>query len=123
MTKNFIELLSLYTSSNFEKKYHNTYFSDCIRKDVFSEKIRKHSVKGINKMSYEYILNLNVDLVTDLFELFLNTTDSISDNVAYQMIRSFYVDPDSAAVKELGGVKCTADGLLSLNRIYKHILY
>lgn len=121
MNKLFIAPSTLYATSTFEEKYRNTYFSDCIHKDIFDENLRKHSIPGIGKMSYEDILNLNIEVMSDFIHLFLNTTDLISDELAFQMIRSFYIDPDSAAVRELGGIKCTADGLLSLNRIQKHI--
>lgn len=46
-------------------------------------------------------------------------------NEAWKLFYEFYKDPDGYAINEKGlrtraGIECTVDGLLSVNRIYKH---
>jgi hypothetical protein len=41
-------------------------------------------------------------------------------DLAWKMLYSFYLDPDSASTKNYGNILCTSDGLLSIKRIYRH---
>lgn len=115
-----------YRSSRFYEKYGDTYYSDCIEKKVlFVDEAKTGKVKGlprITKMSYEDIYRKNIKVIHDFFELYLNDMDDSDrdEEQAYQMIRSFYIDPDGAKVKEAGGITCTADGLISVKRLYFH---
>lgn len=57
----------------------------------------------------------------DFLNLFVKSARQwgVDDNELFRrMIHAFYVDPDGFDIKSIGGVDCSADGLLSLRRIY-----
>ena len=66
------EVLSLYKSSSFYKKYKDTYFSDIILRDALKCKNSIHRYYGLNKMSYEDVHRLSTDVLRDLFNKFAN---------------------------------------------------
>lgn len=111
--------MNTYLESEFYKKYQGTYYSDSILKDVFGQKLRKHGLRNISQMSYEDIYRLNMQVIHDFMELYWN---QYHDNPkrAFEMIYSFYIDPDNAATNKIGDVICSADGLISLKRLFAH---
>jgi hypothetical protein len=113
------EVISLYKSSSFYKKYKDTYFSDIILRDALECNNSIHRYYGISKMSYEDVHRLSSDVLRDLFNKFAKEVDFNYIELFWKMIYSFYIDPDSNGLRELNGVQCTADGLFSIRRIYK----
>lgn len=113
------EVISLYKSSSFYKKYRDTYFSDIILRDALKCKNSIHRYYGLNKMSYEDVHRLSTDVLRDLFNKFAKEVDFNDKELFWKMIYSFYIDPDSNGLKELNGIQCTADGLFSIRRIYR----
>ncbi len=111
--------MNTYLESEFYKKYQGTYYSDSILKDVFGQKLRKHGLRNISQMSYVDIYRLNVQAIHDFMELYWNQHHD-NPKHAFEMIYSFYIDPDNAATKNIGGVICSADGLISLKRLFAH---
>lgn len=111
--------MNTYLESEFFKKYQGTYYSDSILKDVFGQKLRKHRLNNISQMSYEDIYQLNVQAIQDFMELYWNQHHDNAKQ-AFEMIYSFYIDPDGAATKKIGDVICSADGLISLKRLFAH---
>lgn len=110
-----------YLKSQFYEKYHDSYYSDSILKDVFAQSLRKHSVRNIMAMSYNEVYENNVNVMKDFLDLFWNNTSIKDDVQGFQMIKSFYIDPDSAAHNnEWKEAACTADALISLKRLYVH---
>lgn len=112
-------ILDGYQNSKFFAKYKNTYYSDIILREVFNCEVKLNRLYGLKTKTYEEIHQKNVELMKDLFELFLKDNPAIDSDIFWKMIYSFYIDPDSNAIKQLGNVKCTADGLLSIKRIYR----
>ena len=104
------EVLSLYKSSSFYKKYKDTYFSDIILRDALKCKNSIHRYYGLSKMSYEDVHRLSTDVLRDLFNKFAKEVDFNDIELFWKMIYSFYIDPDSNGLKELNGIQCTADG-------------
>ena len=51
------EVISLYKSSSFYKKYRDTYFSDIILRDALKCKISIHRYYGLNKMSMKMCID------------------------------------------------------------------
>lgn len=109
-----------YLKSQFYEKYHASYYSDSILKVVFAQPLRKHSLRNITAMSYKEIYENNVHVMKDFLDLFWNGTSIEDDMQGFQMIKSFYIDPDFAAIKKAGDITCTADALISLKRLYAH---
>ena len=113
------EVISLYKSSSFYKKYRDTYFSDKILKKALKCEITVHKYYGLSKMSYEDVHRLSTDVLRDLLNGFAKEVDFNNIELFWKMIRAFYIDPDSKGLRELNGIHCTADGLFSICRIYK----
>lgn len=114
-----IKELEKYQNSQFYAKYMNTYFSDIILREVFKCEVKLHRLYGLNKKTYEEIHQKNVELMRELLESFSKSSQTIEPEIFWKMVYAFYIDPDSNAIKELGNIKCTADGLLSIKRIYR----
>ena len=112
-------ILEKYQNSEFYIKYKGTYFSDVILRDVFKCDVKLNRLYGLNKKTYEEIHQLNVELMRDFLNLFSNSVQVKDLEILWKMIYAFYLDPDSNGIKELKNVKCTADGLLSIKRIYR----
>lgn len=108
-----------YLASSFFRKYQGTYFSDSILKDVFGQKLRRHSAGHISQMSYEDIYQLDVQLIQDLLTLY-EQDYHWEEKQVFDMLYSSYLDPDGAAVREFGDVPCSADGLISIKRLFIH---
>jgi hypothetical protein len=113
------EVISLYKSSSFYKKYKDTYFSDIILRDALKCKITIHRYYGLSKMSYEDVHRLSTDVLRDLLNGFAKEVDFNDIELFWKMIHAFYIDLDSKGLRELNGIQCTADGLFSICRIYK----
>lgn len=118
MEINVKRILEEYKESEFYLEYK--YHSDCILKEVFGERLRKRGIRNINNMGYRDIYNLNVNVMNDFFKLYYDKAIHRDDYMAKKMIQSFYIDPDSASKMEMGNVLCTADGLISLNRLFAY---
>ena len=112
--------METYKKSSFYEKYHDTYYSDCILKRVFGQSLRIHPLKKISDMSYHEVYENNIHIMNDFMNLFWNEMSPKDEKKAFKMIKSFYIDPDDMAIKTIDNVKCTADGLISLNRLYAH---
>lgn len=112
-----------YEKSLFFDKYKDTYHSDCILKDVFAQSLRKHRL-NISSKSYENVHAKNIEVMEDFLNLYWNEITHKDDKLAFQMLYSIYIDPDPypyyAEVKTIKGIECTADGLISLKRLYAH---
>lgn len=115
-----MEFAELYEQSDFFEKYKGTYFSDCIVKDILGEKIRKRPLRNFSKLSYEEIYALNLKVMTDLLEFSNIEKFSLNKEDTWMLLKSIYLDPDGASVKHYYGVECTADGLLSIRRIFSY---
>lgn len=68
---------------------------------------------------YDDIFDVNVKLMNMILKEYGN------NEKAWRILYEFYIDPDSYPIengkyKMVGDVKCTADGLLSINRIKQH---
>lgn len=124
------DVFSLYMSSEFEEKYRGKYESDCILKEIFNHSIRKRPFRKPknphpHETMYEYIISRNAEVMTDFIELFLNEANAngnaVSDVLAFRMTCSFYIDPDPYSIKMFDDIACTADGLISINRIHRRL--
>ena len=71
-------------------------------------------------MSYEEIYIENIRVMREFLELYWNKSAQKDPQKAFQMLYSIYRDPDCAEVKTIHGIECTADGLISLRRLYHH---
>lgn len=103
-----------FINSYFYKKYKDSYFSDSILKDVFGERLYK---KRFHAKVYEDVFNKNIEVIRDLL-LYVNSSSLLDDKTKYLMLKSVYIDPDCYSKKEVNGVICTADGLISISRLY-----
>ena len=112
-----------YKNSSFYGEHENKYHSDCILKDVFAQPLRKHRL-GIPSKSYENVYAENIRVMKDFLNLYWNEITHKNDKLAFQMLYSFYIDPDpypyDGEVKKIKDIECTADGLISLKRLYLH---
>ena len=76
-----------------------------------------HRLYGIKE--YKQAHQFNVNVMTDLLNLFSRTTKVDDEKVVYNMVNAFYLDPDGFEIRKIGGIDCSADGLLSIKRIYR----
>lgn len=80
--------------------------------------------KKTKEDSYDEIYNYNIQIINDFFTLYYdknkNKDISIDDNTVRSIILSMYIDPDSSSIKERNGIKCSADGLISIKRLYSY---
>lgn len=110
-----------YKNSPFYDKYSDSdrykYISDIILRNVFKDEIELHRLNGLK--TYSDVHRLNVDVLRDLLNLFANSMNIKDEEILWNMIYAFYIDPDSCEVKNMEGVDCSADGLLSIKRIYR----
>lgn len=111
-------VLDLFKSSSFYLKYKDTYFSDIILRKALKCNTSLHRYYGLNKMSYEEVHKLCSDILRDLIAGFAKEVNFRDEKLFLNMIFAFYIDPDSHSVREVNGIKCTADALLSIRRIY-----
>lgn len=109
-----MDILEEYLKSDFYKKYSNTYYSDSILKDVFGRAITKHRV---SLKSYKDVYEKNIEVMQDFIE-YANEAQSVDEYSKWLMLYSFYIDPDGKSIKYAQEVACSADGLVSLRRIY-----
>lgn len=110
-------LITEYKASPFYDKYKDSYISDIILRDVFNCELKLHRLYGLK--TYSDVHRLNVDVMRDLINLFANPMQVVDKEIFWNMIYAFYIDPDSYEIKEMGGVGCSADGLLSIKRIFR----
>lgn len=113
------DVVKLFKSSTFYKKYKDKYFSDIILRDALKCEISLHRYCGLKKMSYEEVHKLCSSILRDLFEGFALESNFQDKELFWNMIYAFYIDPDANGVRELKGIQCTADGLFSIRRIYR----
>lgn len=111
------QILGLYKKSAFYEKYKGTYVSDKILKEVFGENIRVHRADGLK--TYAQVHQFNVDVMKDLLHLFMLDSGFNDEAWIWHMIYAFYLDPDGYWNESIADVPCSADGLLSIRRIYK----
>jgi len=111
--------LETYLNSSFYKKYQATYHSDRILKYVFSQQIYIHKYKS-SSLSYHDVYLLNLKVLNDFYYLYYKENNIDNEKMAKLMIHSFYIDPDSKAIKNYNDIECTADALISINRIMYH---
>lgn len=110
-------VLELYKESRFYEKYKDSYVSDKILKEAFGVELRLHRMYGLK--TYSQVHQYNVDVMNDLINLFSTRTGINNKELLWSMIHAFYLDPDGYAIESIGGVPCSADGLLSIKRIYR----
>lgn len=108
------KVLDLYKKSGFYKENRDTYHSDKILNDVFKCGIRVHKFYGIGKKTYEEIHQTDTAFMRDLICEFAN---KVNKDIIREMILACYIDPDCRAIKNIGDIQCSADGLLSIKRI------
>ncbi|MDD6489947.1 MAG: hypothetical protein PUG48_09065 [Clostridia bacterium] len=111
----FATILKEYKSSDFYKKYQNQYFSDSILKEVFGVELTKHRFYTKN---YDFVYNKNVEVMSDFINGYAEKAKCVDDHIKWLMLYSIYLDPDNSSIVSHGGIECTADGLLSLTRMY-----
>ena len=109
-----------FVNSKFYKKYGKCYEVDSILKDIFGCQIRKKGIPGIGKMTYQEIYKRNLVVISDFIDLYLVGNRKITKKLAWRMLHSIYVDPDTAAVQMLHDVRCIADGIISIKRIFSY---
>lgn len=111
------KMLVVYKESLFYEKYKESYVSDKILKKVFGGDFKIHRMYGLK--TYSQVHQFNVDVMKDLLCLFAINSRVDDPELLWNMIHAFYVDPDGYAIKLIGDVQCSADGLLSIKRIYR----
>ena len=111
------ELLEKYKASEFYVKYKDSYVSDVILRKVFNENIKLHRLYKLK--TYSDVHQFNVSVMGDLKNSFADSAQIKDNDILWEMICAFYLDPDSQAIKKLKGIDCSADGLLSIKRIYQ----
>lgn len=111
--------INQYKESDFYAKYKKEYFSYIILRDVFKSD-ELHGRYGLNGLkSYGDVYQMNIDVMKDLKNLLADKFDEEDKSIFWHMIYAFYVDPDSYAIRVFRGIECSADGLLSIKRIYR----
>lgn len=113
------DILELYMNSKFYEKNKYTYHSDKILRNVFKREVKLNRFVGSSKMTYEEIHQIETDLMRNLICEFENKAEIKDKSIIYEMIHAFYVDPDGKGTKPMGNVLCSADGLFSVNRIFR----
>lgn len=108
-------VLQIYQESPFYNEYKDTYISDKILREVFGCELKLHRLYGVK--TYEQAHQLNTKVMLDILNLFSKPSNINDDNILWDMIYAFYLDPDGYDVRTIGGVSCSADGLLSIKRI------
>lgn len=118
VASSYAEVYKQFKESGFYEKYKDSYFADCILKRVFGEDINITGYPLQNK-TYEDVYNKMVQVMGDFFELYYE--QALRDEYrAWLMIYSFYIDPDFSSIKKNQDIECTADGILSLKRIFSY---
>ena len=105
-----------FLTSKFYQKHINEYFVDKIIKNVYGKEIKIHKLYGIN--SYSDIHRCNTEILKDLNDLFIKPKNITDNNFIWKLIHSVYIDPDPYSTKDHNGIICTADGLISIKRIF-----
>ena len=107
--------LELYKQSRFYEKYKETQVSDKILKEVFDVKLSSHRLFGLR--TYSQVHKHNVEVMNDFINLFSKGSGINDEDLLRRMIDAVYLDPDGYAIKLIGEISCSADGLLSIKRI------
>ncbi len=114
-----LHLLEDYKNSEFYGKYKNKYYSDCILKEVFRGINKKHRLYMKNK-TYSKIYEMNIQIMSDFLSLYYEKAKYQDNYMAWLMLYSIYIDPDPKGTRIFDKILCTADGLLSLKRIFSY---
>lgn len=116
------DIFEKFKSSEFYRKYEkeNPYVIDRIMREVFGD--RKRDVARplkIKEKTYLSYVEYNAAVMGDFLNLFVKQENYIHPGLIKAMVQAFYIDPDGAAVRHHGDEKidCTADGLISINRL------
>ena len=72
------QILKQYLESTFYEKYKETYVSDKILREFFEEELKLHRLYGIKE--YKQAHQFNVNVMTDLLNLFSRTTKVDDEN-------------------------------------------
>ena len=110
-----MNILDEYLKSDFYKKYSDTYYSNSILNDVFGKEITKHKIR---LASYKDVYEKNIEVMQD-FIVYAKESQCLDEYSKWLMLNSIYIDPDGRSIKYVKEIDCSADGLLSLLRIYK----
>lgn len=70
--------------------------------------------------TYEDIHKRNIEMMKAVLALLAEGDNAKYEGIFWSILYDLYEDPDSYAARELGAVKCFADGLLSIKRIYRN---
>ena len=70
-------------------------------------------------LTYKDIYEFNIELMKEALQ------KHSSKNEAWELFKTYYIDPDrypldTNGFKSRNGVECTADAIISINRIYRH---
>ena len=76
------QILKQYLESTFYEKYKETYVSDKILREFFEEELKLHRLYGIKE--YKQAHQFNVNVMTDLLNLFSRTTKVDDEKVVYK---------------------------------------
>lgn len=60
-----------------------------------------------------------LEVMNDFISEYANTTKEIDEYTKWLMLYNIYLDPDDKSILKRNNIICTADGLLSIRRIYK----
>lgn len=109
-------LTTEYKASPLYDKYKDSYISDILR-DAFDRKQKLDHLYGLK--TYSDVHRKNVEIMRELINLFANSMQVIDKEILWDILYDFYEDPDGYKIKKMEGVDCSADGLLSIKRIYR----
>ncbi len=112
-------ILQEYLESKFYADYKDTYFSDSIIRYIIQKEIKRHQFRATGKNQYNYIYEKMLRVMEDYIRDYAAHAKLVDDRTKWEILYSMYVDPDPKSIKEINGVKCTADGLLSIRRIHQ----
>ena len=115
------KILKEYMQSEFYKKYKDTYFSDSIIIDIIGKKFRKHNFVNRSRDRYNFAYEKMVEIIQSFIEDYAEQATYADNSMKWKMLYAMYIDPDSYSVREHGGITCTADGLLSIRRMYYNL--
>lgn len=105
----------VFQKTDFYKKYQNDYVGKKILKDYYNKSV-PNDVYPRNRDSYEKVYHWNLQVLRDI--LTLKSISDVNDEDLWSMAFAVYKDPDGYDIKQRCNIDCTADGLLSIKRIY-----
>lgn len=105
-----------FLNTELYKNNKDTYVVDKIVKYYFKEELPT-KVHSVRLKSYEEVQQWNVKNLKEIFAL--KSLSGVTDEDLWSMAYTVYIDPDTYSVKKHKDIECTADGLISIKRLYK----